>query len=223
LYSSSRFILDELLGEHPFLWLSTENGFFLRKGTVQHANGAGSLGNVVHVDAIHGHGSGGHGHHSDQWHAPEFESNAPSIVQAHPWQILFETLDLSWKEGVARVFEYYTVHTPRTFIADGEMHSEWHYHDVAPVFARRQVNDLATHLTGGPLSNTATEVLDNSGVVQVRPLGLSKGTALRTILHLLSRRQKVALKCQRSRARKLAEDVRDHDPWHAQEPEEGGQ
>ncbi len=81
---------------------------------------------------------------------------------------MHENLDLSWKEGVLRVFEYFTDRTPRTYIKDQETHMSWHYGDAEPLFARRQANDMISHLTGGPLSNTSTEVLDSSNIIQVR-------------------------------------------------------
>jgi len=56
---------------------------------------------------------------------------------------------------------------------------------------------------GGPLSNTATEVLDSSAIVQVRPLGISKATALKAVLHaLLKRERRMAARRRRATRRK---------------------
>ena len=67
---------------------------------------------------------------------------------------------------------------------------QWHYGDAERTFAKRQALDLISHLTGGPLSNTATEVLDSASIVQVRPLAVSKGRALKHLLAYLHKRFK---------------------------------
>ena len=65
---------------------------------------------------------------------------------------------------------------------------QWHYGDAERTFAKRQALDLISHLTGGPLSNTATEVLDSASIVQVRPLAVSKGRALKHLLAYLHKK-----------------------------------
>jgi hypothetical protein len=55
-----------------------------------------------------------------------------------------------------------------------------------PTFAKRQAMDLISHLSGGPLSNTATEVLDFAGIVQVRPMGVSNGCAAKFLVNILN-------------------------------------
>lgn len=52
----------------------------------------------------------------------------------------------------------------------------------APIRDVPQSQELVTHLTGGPLSNTATQVINSSFIVQVRPLGVTKGFAAKTVL-----------------------------------------
>ncbi len=71
--------------------------------------------------------------------------------------------------------------TPRTYQENGESLMSWHYHNAEPSFAKQQANDMVTHLTGGPLSNTSTELIDQSSIITVRPLGVSKGIAAETI------------------------------------------
>ena len=212
LTSRSRAVLDELLGMHPSLWLSAENGAFLRKGRVHllHGDAAGAglaHGNIVSIDAAtdtHSPSSGSVAlsplRVAVSGASPSFSASAgPAHPQsANPWLNLYGHTDLmSWKESVKHVMEHFSSRTPNTFIVDSETHVSWHYSQADPSFARRQVNDLITHLTGGPLSNTATEVLDSSGIVQVRPLGVSKGHALRTILNLLFKRARGAAKRRR--------------------------
>ena len=86
-----------------------------------------------------------------------------------------------------RVMTYFCERTPRSYIQVEETLMQWHYADAEPVFAKRQALDLMSHLTGGPLSNTATEVLDSASIIQVRPLAVSKGRALHHLLTFLQR------------------------------------
>ena len=83
---------------------------------------------------------------------------------------------------------YFCERTPRSYIQVQETSMQWHYGDAERTFAKRQALDLISHLTGGPLSNTATEVLDSASIVQVRPLAVSKGRALKHLLAYLHKK-----------------------------------
>ena len=106
------------------------------------------------------------------------------------WHVMYENVDLSWMEGVHRVMTYFCERTPRSYIQVQETSMQWHYGDAERTFAKRQALDLISHLTGGPLSNTATEVLDSASIVQVRPLAVSKGRALKHLLAYLHKKHK---------------------------------
>lgn len=103
-----------------------------------------------------------------------------------PWQVMHANMDLSWKAGsVMSVFDYYTSRTPGSYIQNLETHMSWNYSRCDKAFGRRRANELVSHLTSGPLSNTPTEVTDNNCVVQVRPLGVSKGILVKSVLNML--------------------------------------
>lgn len=91
------------------------------------------------------------------------------------WKVMFENMDFSWREPVRQIFEYYAYRTPSTYITSADTHMSWHYRDSEITFAKQQVNDMISHLSGGPLSKSSTEVVDSHGMVQIRPLGVSKG------------------------------------------------
>ena len=112
-----------------------------------------------------------------------------SADSAEPvWHVMYENVDFSWMDGVHRVMTYFCERTPRSYIQVQETSMQWHYGDAERTFAKRQALDLISHLTGGPLSNTATEVLDSASIVQVRPLAVSKGRALKHLLAYLHKK-----------------------------------
>mmetsp|Transcript_2967 Transcript_2967/g.4370 ORF Transcript_2967/g.4370 Transcript_2967/m.4370 type:complete len:1045 (+) Transcript_2967:68-3202(+) len=97
------------------------------------------------------------------------------------WHYMYDSIDLSWKARVRKVFQYFTDRTPQTFICEHDTTCSWHYHDAQRGFADKQANDLMIHLRGGILSNTSTEIQDTSAVIQIRPVGLSKGASMHKI------------------------------------------
>ena len=146
----------------PNLWFAAENGYFFK-----------------------------HTHHSRQQSSSAAASASTPPSSAAPsagWHVMYENVDFGWMEGVHRVMTYFCERTPRSYIQVQETSMQWHYGDAEPTFAKRQALDLISHLTGGPLSNTATEVLDSANIVQVRPLAVSKGRALKHLLAYLHKR-----------------------------------
>jgi len=99
------------------------------------------------------------------------------------WHVLFDSIDLTWKLRVKKVFQYFKERTPRSFIREHETTCSWHYHDAQRGLAAKQANDLMIHLRGGILSNTSTEVQDTDAAIQIRPVGLSKGAAVQKIFY----------------------------------------
>lgn len=152
----------------PNLWFAAENGYFFKHGS-NRANP------INPSDLVQGSPS----------------SNTPHLASPD-WYVMYENVDFSWMEGVNRVMTYFCERTPRSYIQVQETSMQWHYGDADPVFAKRQALDLISHLTGGPLSNTSTEVLDSANIVQVRPLAVSKGRALKHLLTYLTRKYKRA-------------------------------
>ena len=102
------------------------------------------------------------------------------------WSVMYEGVDLSWLDGVYKIFAYFTERTPNSFISVDETSMQWHYERSEPLFAKRQALDLISHLTGGPLSNTATEVFDSNETVTVRPSGVTRSKAFKHILNQIS-------------------------------------
>jgi trehalose-6-phosphatase len=106
------------------------------------------------------------------------------------WYSLFGEFDFSWKPAVQRVIEYFTDRTPHSFIEQQESMVGWNFALAEPEFANRQVLDLVAHLRGGMLANTATEIVEENGRIEVRPTGIHRARALKTILHRLENRHR---------------------------------
>lgn len=106
-----------------------------------------------------------------------------------PWKNMYEHVDLSWMAPVFEVIEHYTVRTPRSFFRTTDTTISWYYRDCEPHLGKRQANDLCTHLTGGPLSNTSTQVTDLAGIITVQPLGITKLSSCRQMLHVLQKKK----------------------------------
>ena len=156
----------------PNLWFAAENGYFFkhthhRQPVSNNNGGTGSTPTSNHANAS----------------APSSSSSSSA-----DWHVMYENVDFGWMEGVHRVMTYFCERTPRSYIQVQETSMQWHYGDAEPTFAKRQALDLISHLTGGPLSNTATEVLDSANIIQVRPLAVSKGRALKHLLAYLHKR-----------------------------------
>ena len=116
-------------------------------------------------------------------------NNSNGAAGSNPWQCMYEDLVFEWKDGVRKIFDYFTARTPNSYIVEEGSHMSWHYHGCDPVFARQQANDLISHLTGGPLSNTATEVVESHQIIQVTSAGITKGRAVKFIVNHLNQRR----------------------------------
>lgn len=158
------------------LWLAAENGYYLQHHDKQQQN------NNTATDQV--------------------TTEEQQLTEVDTWKSQYHNIDFSWKEGVMRVFEHFAERTPGTYIKQQDTFISWHYdtaHDK--VFAESQAALVVSHLTGGPLNNTPTEVLhikpNNSNTdnpkeqgavgncIMVRPLGVSKGAAVRTLMSKL--------------------------------------
>jgi trehalose 6-phosphate synthase/phosphatase len=67
------------------------------------------------------------------------------------WTELAQSIDLSWKETIKPIFQYYTRRTPGTSVEETEMHLTWHYRNADPVFGGIQARELLTYLDNLPL------------------------------------------------------------------------
>ncbi|KAL9236489.1 hypothetical protein vseg_011153 [Gypsophila vaccaria] len=93
-----------------------------------------------------------------------------------------EHLNLDWVPSVKHVFEYFTERTPRSHFELRETSLVWNYKYADFEFGRIQARDMLQHLWTGPISNAAVEVVQGSRSVEVRAVGVTKGSAIDRIL-----------------------------------------
>ncbi len=86
--------------------------------------------------------------------------------------------DLSWKDTVRQVLEYYVDRTPGSFIEEKEFSIVWHYRNVDPELAELRANELKDTLSG-IIQGSKLAVLQGSKVIEVRHADVNKGVAVR--------------------------------------------
>eukprot|EP00026_Physarum_polycephalum_P003662 Phypoly_transcript_03675.p1 GENE.Phypoly_transcript_03675~~Phypoly_transcript_03675.p1 ORF type:complete len:768 (+),score=94.00 Phypoly_transcript_03675:155-2305(+) len=67
------------------------------------------------------------------------------------WTELAQDVDLSWKDTIRPIFQYYTRRTPGSSVEEAEMHITWHYRNADPVFGGIQARELLTYLDNLPV------------------------------------------------------------------------
>jgi trehalose 6-phosphate synthase/phosphatase len=50
------------------------------------------------------------------------------------WVSMLDDVDMSWKDDVKEIFEYYTERTPGSFIEEKECSLTWHYRKADPKY-----------------------------------------------------------------------------------------
>ena len=93
-----------------------------------------------------------------------------------PWRVR-ASVDRSWMAGIREVLEASARATVGTFVEQKDASLAWHYRLAAPDAAEPArealLRELTTRLCGLPVS-----VLEGDKVVEVRPLGVHKGTVI---------------------------------------------
>ncbi|CAM6051565.1 unnamed protein product [Sphagnum compactum] len=94
-----------------------------------------------------------------------------------------EHVNMDWVESVQLVFDYFCERTPQSYVESRETSLVWNYKYADVEFGRVQARDMLQHLWTGPISNAAVDVVQGSKSVEVRPVGVSKGSAIDRILY----------------------------------------
>lgn len=120
------------------------------------------------------------------WLAAEngiFMRRPPTLIEPEPeWVALVDVQRKEWMDSVGLVFDYFRERTPRSFVEAREASIVWNYRSADIEFGRLQARDLLQHLWTGPISNAPVDIVQGSKSVEVRPVGISKGVAMQSIL-----------------------------------------
>lgn len=111
---------------------------------------------------------------------------APGVAE---WHSIIEAPSADWKDSVQLVFEYFCERTPRSFVEQRGTSLVWNYKYADVEFGRIQARDLLQHLLTGPISNAPVDIVRGSKSIEVRPVGVSKGSSCERILQFMSKMQ----------------------------------
>jgi len=102
------------------------------------------------------------------------------------WKSLIDISSGEWKDSVQLVFEYFCERTPRSFVEERGTSLVWNYKYADVEFGRIQARDLLQHLLTGPISNAPVDIIRGTRSIEVRPVGVSKGSSMAKLLQYMS-------------------------------------
>ncbi|MFU8780141.1 MAG: bifunctional alpha,alpha-trehalose-phosphate synthase (UDP-forming)/trehalose-phosphatase [Kiritimatiellia bacterium] len=94
-----------------------------------------------------------------------------------PWETMVGDIDLSWKETIARIFEFYSMSTPSTKVEEKHSALVWHYRQADPEFGVWKAASLIGELTE-TISNLPVAIHQGQKIVEVSSQHVSKGMAV---------------------------------------------
>ncbi|KAI8394303.1 glycosyltransferase family 20-domain-containing protein [Radiomyces spectabilis] len=95
------------------------------------------------------------------------------------WISVIDQVDMSWKDDVKEIFEYYKERTPGSFIEEKRCALTWHYRKAEPRFGAFQANELQNHLEQSILGKLPIETLVGKKNLEVRPTLINKGEVIK--------------------------------------------
>ncbi|KAJ3407202.1 threalose-6-phosphate phosphatase [Chytridiales sp. JEL 0842] len=98
------------------------------------------------------------------------------------WTNLSKEMDLSWKDKVAEVFQYYTERTQGSFVEHKRCSITWHYRLADPDYGSFQARECHNHLENAVLSKLPVEVMIGKKNLEVRPRAINKGEIVKKLL-----------------------------------------
>ncbi|KAI9017165.1 glycosyltransferase family 20-domain-containing protein [Gaertneriomyces semiglobifer] len=98
------------------------------------------------------------------------------------WETLLPDLDLSWRERVLEIFEYYQDRTPGSYIEQKEIGMVWHYGYADMAFGSWQAAECQNHIEQALSSSYAIHTLAKKRSIEVLPRNVNKGVVVRRVL-----------------------------------------
>ncbi len=93
------------------------------------------------------------------------------------WQTMAGDIDLSWKDTITRIFEFYSMSTPSTKVEEKHSSVVWHYRQADPEFGAWKAANLIGELTEA-ISNLPVCIHQGQRIVEVSSQHVSKGMAV---------------------------------------------
>ncbi|NQU47737.1 MAG: bifunctional alpha,alpha-trehalose-phosphate synthase (UDP-forming)/trehalose-phosphatase [Planctomycetes bacterium] len=97
------------------------------------------------------------------------------------FESLVDGLNLDWRDEVHQLMLEFAARVPKSKVEEKPLGLAWHFRDAEPEQSRWQARELRQHLEE-LLQDRQAEVMRGNQVVEVRPLGVTKGRAVGQIL-----------------------------------------
>lgn len=97
------------------------------------------------------------------------------------WKRVIRANDESWKVGVVSILQYFTERTPGAHLEQKDKTITWHFRDADPLFGSWQAKELQLLLAESCM-NTPIEVVSGPKYIEIRPVGVSRLSALKAML-----------------------------------------
>ncbi|CAJ0758301.1 5164_t:CDS:2, partial [Entrophospora sp. SA101] len=120
---------------------------------------------------------------------PNLENGAflKLIGDRSKWEELFSDIDMSWKEQVNEIFEYYHERTPGTLIEQKEVSLVWHYRNVDNLsYGAWQAAECQNHIQVSLGLIYMIHAIAGNKTIEVMPKDVNKGVAIARILENLT-------------------------------------
>src|SRR5690349_17354576 len=98
------------------------------------------------------------------------------------WENIVAGWDQSWKDTIYAIFKDYQDRTPGSMVERKNVNITWHYRNSDPDYGSWMSRELLSHLRDTIAAKFPVDVLVGKKAIEVRPKGVSKGTALKRIL-----------------------------------------
>lgn len=97
------------------------------------------------------------------------------------FESLVGELNLDWRPEVRQIMTEFAARVPHSRVEEKPLGLAWHFRDARPEQSMWQARELFQHLEE-MLQDRSAEVMRGNQVIEVRPVGVSKGAAVRRIL-----------------------------------------
>lgn len=104
---------------------------------------------------------------------------------AETWESLVVNTDQSWRAGVMPILQYFTERTPGAHLEAKDRVITWHFLDADPLFGSWQGKELQL-LLAETCINLPVEVISGNKYLELRPVGVSRLSAVQRIISELS-------------------------------------
>ncbi|KAI7867163.1 glycosyltransferase family 20-domain-containing protein [Spinellus fusiger] len=101
---------------------------------------------------------------------------------ASSWSSMINNVDISWKQDVIKIFDYYTERTQGSFVEHKKSSITWHYRNADTTYGAFQAKECQNHLENTIVSKLPVEILVGKKNLEVRPLFINKGEIVKRIL-----------------------------------------